>query len=106
MTTVKIEQLNNRFLIDITGHAGFNPGNDIVCAAVSVLSQTLVQCIQDEEINGDLTINYLDLQDGIVNIDINYPDRAREKIMSALSVIITGFELLSNAYPDNVDLYV
>lgn len=33
--------------ITVAGHAGYNPGNDIVCAAVSTLTNNLIYSILD-----------------------------------------------------------
>lgn len=104
MTNVKIERLNNRVMVDITGHAGFNPGNDIVCAAISMLSSTLAQCITDEELSGNVTIDYMELQDGNNSMDFKYIDSASRRIETIVDTIYTGFEILAEQYPDYVTL--
>lgn len=43
---ILIQMYNNGFIID--GHAGYaEPGKDIVCAAVSAISQTCIMSIED-----------------------------------------------------------
>ena len=45
---VKRDRHNNPILVEIRGHALFAPqGSDIVCAAVSVLAQTIVYAMED-----------------------------------------------------------
>jgi uncharacterized protein YsxB (DUF464 family) len=104
MTTIKIDKFDNRVLVEITGHAGYRPGNDIVCAAVSMLTSTLAQCVMDEEMQGNITIDYMELQDGNVNMDFNYIDSAAQKIETVIETVYTGFELLAEKYPDYISL--
>ena len=53
MTKIKITNVPGYCHIRIEGHAGYGfanllpEGNDIVCAAISVLGQTAAQCIMD-----------------------------------------------------------
>lgn len=91
-------------MVDIVGHAGYNPGNDIVCSAVSMLTSTLAQCIMDEEMQGNASIDFMELQEGNVSIDFNYIDNANEKITTIIETMYTGFELLAEKYPDYVSL--
>lgn len=104
MTNIKIDKLNNRLIVEITGHAGYNPGNDIVCSAISMLTSTLSQCIIDEEMYGNVTVDYMSLQDGNVNMDFNYIDSAEDKINTIIDTLYTGYELLAEQYPDYVTL--
>ena len=59
--------------IKVTGHAGYaEEGKDIVCAAVSVLAQNLIQSI--EALTGD-EIKYR-IEPG--HMDIEYKDRSEQ----------------------------
>ncbi len=52
-----------------TGHANYaERGKDIVCAAVSALTQSFVIWAQEAELRGDVTIESLYLGDGMLEI--------------------------------------
>lgn len=61
MINVKTNESRRYIDVSITGHAGYDvPGNDIVCAAVSMLFQAFVQAADDRgmvsrEYEGDET---------------------------------------------------
>lgn len=84
--------------ISVRGHAGYAPsGQDIVCAGVSTLVQTLIQSI--EELTED-KIQY-DIQPGKVNIKF-WCLSDRSKVL--VDAFFIGVELISSKYPDNVKL--
>lgn len=80
--------------VEVTGHAGYaEKGNDIVCAAVSILFQNLynsIQSLTEDKVKidimpGDSRIGYKDLSEtsknlidsffiGICSISEQYPD--------------------------------
>lgn len=90
--------------IEITGHAGFNPGNDIVCASCSILTFTLLQTIKEMEIDNDVTINEERDEDGYFFLRFKYVPGVKSEIETVLRVIENGFALLEEHYPDNVHL--
>ncbi len=84
--------------ITVNGHAGYaRVGYDIVCAAVSVLVQTLIQSI--EELTAD-KIEY-DMQPGTVHIKLRY---LSEKSRTLIDAFFVGIKGIAEAYPDNVQL--
>ena len=84
--------------ITIRGHAGYaDHGNDIVCAGVSTLVQTLIQSI--EALTTD-AIRY-DIEPGYTNIEHgNLSDSGQLLIDS----FFCGIELISGEYPDCVEI--
>ena len=84
--------------VKISGHANYAPpGKDIVCAAVSVLSQTLIESL--ERLTDD-TITY-NIKPGTV--DINYRNLSeRGKLL--LDSFFVGVRMIAAEYPDNVKL--
>lgn len=84
--------------VKISGHADYAPpGQDIVCAAVSVLSQTLIESL--ERLTED-TITY-NIKPGMV--DINYRNLSeRGKLL--LDSFFVGVRMIAAEYPDNVKL--
>lgn len=80
----------------VSGHAGYAPpGQDIVCAAISALTQTLIASIEE------LTENKIkcDLRRG--NAVIEYEDLTEDAQLLVESFFI-GAEGIAKAYPDCV----
>ena len=84
--------------VTIKGHAGYaEHGKDIVCAAISALTQTFITSVEDltaAEIkyaisNGDVDISYE-----------GFTDRARVLLDS----FFIGCELIAREYPENVQI--
>lgn len=84
--------------ITILGHANYAPeGQDIVCAGVSALVQTLIQSV--EKLTTDV-IEY-SMQPGKVDIKFwNLSSESRTLIGS----FFIGLDMISLAYPDHVQI--
>lgn len=84
--------------IKIKGHANFAPhGQDIVCSAVSVLVQTLIQSV--EELTAD-KIKY-SMSPGKVDIKFWCLSEQSKVLIDAFFIGIKG---IAEAHPDNVKL--
>lgn len=84
--------------ITINGHAGYAPsGEDIVCAAVSALAQTLIASI--EALTED-AIQY-DVSPGWVEIKYRKLSASTKLLIASFFV---GIEMIADSYPDNVIL--
>lgn len=84
--------------ISIRGHANYAPiGKDIVCSAVSVLVQTLIQSV--EELTAD-KIEY-SMQPGAVDIKF-WCLSDRTKVL--IDAFFIGIQRTVEAFPDNVTL--
>lgn len=82
--------------ISVTGHAGYAEyGKDIVCAAVSVLAQTLISSI--EELTAD-AIDY-SIADGKINIFYKGLTDEAQLLVDSFFVGVRGVE---TAYPEYV----
>ena len=82
--------------ISIKGHANYaEHGKDIVCSAVSVLVQTLIQSV--EELTAD-KIEY-DMQPGTVHIKFWCLSDQSKVLINAFFV---GVKSIAAVYPDNV----
>lgn len=82
--------------ITLNGHANYAPiGQDIVCAGVSTLVQTLIQSI--EELTAD-EIEYV-MSPGTVDIKFgNLSERSKLLVDS----FFIGLRLIADEYPNNV----
>lgn len=104
MTTISTVTKGTKITIDVQGHAGFNPGNDIVCASTSILTYTLVQNLLDLTEVGLLEYCKTSEKDGSLNIKIKTNDKGKALTGIVIKAIMTGYELLENQYPNNVSL--
>ena len=94
MTTIEITK--TRVLIQ--GHSGYAPpGKDIVCAAISALSQTLISALEDlagEKIEYDIESGYVDIRHGHLS-------KRGNLLIDAFFVGICG---IADAYPNHVHI--
>lgn len=95
MTHVTYFEQSDEISIEVQGHSGYAEfGKDIVCAAISVLLQTLVYHLED---NAD----YMDS-----NIDNGYVfcyARGGDARVS-FDTILTGLQLIESQYPDYIEI--
>ena len=93
---IVIQHKNDK--ITITGHANYAPiGQDIVCAGVSTLVQTLIQSV--EELTAD-KIEY-SMSPGRVDIKFWCLSDLTKGLVNAFFI---GVKLIESDYPDNVKL--
>lgn len=94
MIEIRAEEGTTEFRLILKGHAGYgNKGQDIVCAAVSALTYTL--------------INHLDKVTGAYRVDQGEPMKIYAYgtgAMAAYRTIMTGYEMIAEKYPDHVRL--
>lgn len=82
--------------IKVRGHAGYAPhGQDIVCAGVTALTQTLVESLKT--LTGN-EIKY-DMSPGRVDIEIENPDEDAQLLMDSFLV---GIEMIADEFPEYV----
>ena len=101
MTNIKCIQDRSEYTIDIDGHAGYNPGMDIVCSAASILGYTLANALKD--IEADKKIISMG-EDGEIHICIIPVRVTAEEARVIVNTIMLGYTLLADQYPDNVSV--
>lgn len=104
MVSIRAEKKKNRYQLDIRGHAGYNPGNDIVCASVSILAYTMAQEMQELDDLGLFRNMECLMEEGNVHIVAEIREARGWRFDALFHTILTGFELLNNRYPQNVHL--
>lgn len=110
MTGVKITNVPGYCHVQIKGHAGYGfnhqmpEGNDIVCAAISMLGQTLAQRIIQMSEEGKLGIKELTVKDALIEIKAIPKATCRDELDITIKTIETGFELLARAHPSYINL--
>ena len=103
MISVKISGRNNKAdEIIVSGHAGFaDPGEDIVCAAVSVLTISILNGLT--EIVGRKDLNEM-VEEGYVHFSI--PEISDQEIKmkteTLISTLLLGIQGIKEAYGDYI----
>ena len=86
--------------IKVRGHANYAPhGQDIVCAGVTALTQTLVESL--ETLTGN-EIKY-DMSPGRVDIEIMNPDEDAQLLTDSFLV---GIEMIVDEFPEHIREWV
>ena len=84
--------------LSVKGHAGYNPGNDIVCSAVSALVQTFEASAREfttDEIKSSL-------QDG--DAVISWPRAPTRELSLLIDSLYLGLCMMAASYPNNVSV--
>ena len=92
--------------LKLTGHAGqAKKGEDIVCAAVSILAYTVAQALQFMYEEGDLKKKpHLKLEEGDTIIVAKPKPESSAEALHAFFVAQVGYHLLARNYPQYVSL--
>lgn len=108
MIQVTIGDRDGVLWLSMAGHAGAAPkGQDIVCAAATMLMYTAAQAALDMGSRGELqTSPSVKLDDGSAGVAFRPKEEAMEKGRLVLDVIRRGLEVLGKRYPENVAIYV
>lgn len=100
MTTIRIMRDKDHVRISIHGHAGFNPGNDPVCAGVSMVCYMLLCTLAKYDQGGIITGLAAEAIDG--NVTADFSVKHDDIWNNAWLIFREGFEGLCNQYPDHV----
>jgi uncharacterized protein YsxB (DUF464 family) len=100
MIEVKITRKDNVFRAVTSGHADYNPGNDIVCAAVSAMMFQLKGAVENLLKGG---VKKYDTVDG--RFDIRYISDSQENGFVAsviFNTVVIGMLQIQATYPGHV----
>ena len=93
---ITIRRVKDSIYID--GHANYAPqGQDIVCAGVSTLVQTLIQSVEE------LTTDAIEYSMNPGRVQIKFWSLSSES-RTLVSSFFCGVRMISEAYPDNVQV--
>lgn len=82
--------------LTVCGHAEYaEAGQDIVCAAASILVYTLAERLKAMD-----SLDHAEFRDGFASVGAT----ARSNAEAALETIACGFALLAKNYPNNIDV--
>lgn len=89
------------------GHAGAGEyGQDIVCAAVSVLLQTLANEVTEAARAGLLAVGVVAHGDGWMKVEMTPTDQTQDMADAWVQLVQDGIDALAESYPENVELEV
>lgn len=97
MIEITAKETSTRCSIEVKGHAGYNPGNDIVCAAVSALIQTYAESARNNIGDSWLVSCHIESGDALVE------SAGKTAIYRSC---VCGLLMLRNAYPDNIKIRI
>lgn len=89
------------------GHAGAGEyGQDIVCAAVSVLLQTLANEVTEAARAGLLAVGVVAHGDGWMKVEMTPTAQTQDMAEAWVELVQDGIDTLAESYPENVELEV
>jgi uncharacterized protein YsxB (DUF464 family) len=107
MIKVQAGGRDGRFSLYVDGHAGAAPkGQDLVCAAASMLAQTALQEAVNYAVQYDdneFCILNAEMGDGMLRLETEAVGTAAQDWRAAMNLIATGFEMLTNSHPDHIN---
>lgn len=103
MVTVEFYRDNHGFTaMDLKGHAGYNPGNDVVCAGISALAFALVGTLKNIQ---DISFTRLQYQNG-VTVEIEpFADETEQAVVDAVFMtVLIGLKQIEKQYPNHIQV--
>ena len=89
------------------GHAGAGKyGQDIVCAAVSVLMQTLANEVEEAARAGTVALGAVAHGDGWMKVEVTPTRESCNMVEVWVELVQDGLDALAESYPENVELVV
>ncbi len=103
MTVVSLKKTTLGRSLCIDGHADRTDDavkGNLVCAALSIIAQTMAENLMNAEDEGKADIITLDLRSGRAEIEYITDD---EEVNAAFDALVTGIELLADRFPETVE---
>jgi uncharacterized protein YsxB (DUF464 family) len=95
-----------RYKLDARGHAGAAAkGQDIVCAAASILMQTLGEMVMGMQAHGALQYCAVDYEHGMC-VEAQAAKDFKSELLTVFAFADTGLKLLADNYPANLQLTI
>lgn len=93
--------------VKVKGHAGAGKyGQDIVCAAVSVLMQTLANEVEEAARAGTVALGAVAHGDGWMRVEVTPTRESCNMVEAWVELVQDGLDALAESYPENVELVV
>ena len=102
---IDFQQERGQIQVRIRGHAGYAPaGEDIVCAAASMLGALLEETLLRENTQGGLRFLSVQKSNGVLELDFSPTLSGWSRLSPVLEAVEHGFRLLADQYPSYVSL--
>ena len=89
------------------GHAGAGKyGQDIVCAAVSCLMQTLANEVEEAARAGLVALGAVAHGEGWMRVEVTPTHKSCDMVEAWVELVQDGLDALAESYPENVELVV
>ena len=89
------------------GHAGAGKyGQDIVCAAVSCLMQTLANAVEEAARAGLVALGAVAHGEGWMRVEVTPTHESCDMVEAWVELVQDGLDALAESYPENVELMV
>ena len=91
-----------RLRLAVSGHAGYAPkGQDIVCAAASILAEALADALEQQADPPTLRVR-CNRQDGLVILTADCAAQQLAQVQGLFDTALAGYRLLAQHYPAHV----
>ena len=104
MISIRIKTDNKTVIneLRVEGHAGYKKkGEDIVCAAVSILAQTLINLLEQLK---SIKIKLINRTGFIHLVMTEYPDICRQELAGMTAFLVKGYFLLEKNYKQHIKI--
>lgn len=105
MTSINITKVNDTVVVSLAGHAEYSKnGNDIVCAALSAITQSFLQTLKYYESKGKCIVKSEQIKEDIGTALFSFTSMSEKETDALLSMALIGYTMLKNTYPKNIFL--
>lgn len=107
MTELSIVAEEGEVQLSVSGHAGFKKaGDDIVCAACSVLCETLDAAVEQMMKEKKCEVRQKQESEAFRIFRITYTADYKTEVLTAIKTVVLGFLLLGYTYPEYVKISI
>ena len=94
MTRTQIQRHSDNIVITVKGHAGYDPGKDIVCASISTLCYALINAFEKT----DCYLDYSDMPGDFYILVRGLSPEAK----CMLKIFTVGMKMIAEHFPQNL----
>lgn len=106
MTLVNIDKVNDVIVVSASGHAGYSSENDIVCAAISTVTQCFLQTIEYYESQYDCSILSKKINESAGCCLFSFKCYNTKVIDTVVKMAIIGYKMIQASYGDYISVNV
>lgn len=99
--TIKRTDENSIRAFTVTGHANYNPGNDIVCAAVSAVT---IGTVNSLDTLAQVRLPSIDYRSGLLKASIEASAEQHERAQTILESMLIMLQSIAQSYPEHLKI--